>query len=165
LAQPPYALTPGAISLIFLTYTGGMFASPLAGQLAVLFGRRLVLMFGLGLMGLGALITLKTHLQVIIAGVLFVTLGFFIAHAIASTWVGQLSGRRRSYGSSLYLLSYYSGASISGIVAGICWHAGGWAAVIALVEVMAIFAVISAYTLGRQAHYNTDYASNTANSR
>lgn len=64
-----------------------------------------------------------------ILGVAGLTVGFFMAHSVASGWVGRLALQDRSHASSLYLLAYYLGASLLGTAGGWFWPWGGWGAV------------------------------------
>ncbi|EGD59217.1 MFS family transporter [Novosphingobium nitrogenifigens DSM 19370] len=148
LSAPPFRLGPTAISLIFLSYISGMFASPWAGQLADRFGRRRPLTGSLALMVTGSLITLSVSLPVVAIGILLVTIGFFGAHAVASGWVGRLAGDAKGHASSLYLLSYYMGSSFVGSAGGWFWQAHGWAGVVGLTSVLAALAVGLALSLG-----------------
>ena len=65
-------------------------------------------------MGTGILLTLLGALAAIVGGIVIFTIGFFGAHAIASAWVGTRAPTARAQASSLYLLAYYLGSSISG---------------------------------------------------
>jgi YNFM family putative membrane transporter len=129
LAAPPYSLGQAQIGLIFLTYLVGMVASSWAGALADRFGRPPILMLGalIALMGLG--LSLAQPLALVILGVAGLTIGFFMAHSVASGWVGRLALENRSHASSLYLLAYYLGASVLGSAGGWFWRLGGWSAV------------------------------------
>jgi len=129
LAQPPYRLDQGQIGLIFLIYLVGMVASSWAGALADRFGRAPILMLGavIALAGLAA--SLAQPLPLVILGVAGVTIGFFVAHSVASGWVARLAIANRSHASSLYLLAYYMGASMLGSAGGWFWRWGGWEAV------------------------------------
>ena len=62
-------------------------------------------------------------LALIVLGIVLITAGFFIAHSIASGWVGRMAAQNKGHASSLYLWSYYMGSSILGAGAG--WLAGG----------------------------------------
>ncbi len=126
LAAPPYRLGQAQIGLIFLIYLVGMVASSWAGSLADRFGRAPILMLGavIALAGLG--VGLAQPLGLVILGVTGVTIGFFIAHSVASGWVGRLASENRGHASSLYLLAYYMGASVLGSIGGLFWRWGGW---------------------------------------
>jgi YNFM family putative membrane transporter len=130
LLAPPYALSQSDLGLIFTAYTFGILSSSIAGTLSDRFGRRWVLPCGLVLAILGAALTLGEPLWMIIAGVIVLTFGFFMAHSAASSWVGRLARHSKGHASSLYLLGYYVGSSVAGSVGGWFWSAGAWTAVI-----------------------------------
>lgn len=138
LAGAPYHLRPTAVSLIFLAYISGIFASPLAGWLADRLGRRLPLVGMITLSLAGIVATLGQPLWAMLAGILMVTMGFFGAHAVASGWIGALAGREKSHGSALYLLSYYIGSSVMGWVGGWFWQHWGWPGVAGLTAAVAL---------------------------
>ena len=147
LALPPFRLNASLISLIFLTYVLGMFGSSAGGGLADRFGRRAPLLAGLLLMVSGVLMTLGDNLVLTIAGISLVTVGFFIAHAVASAWVGRLAGDAKSHAASLYLLFYYLGSSVTGVAAGWAWQAGGWGAVVATTAALGAIGVAIGQTI------------------
>ena len=74
LAAAPYHFSPTQISLVFLSYTLGIFSSGSSGALSQRLGRRGALATGLGLMGLGVLVTLGSSLAAIATGVGLVTI-------------------------------------------------------------------------------------------
>jgi YNFM family putative membrane transporter len=131
LAAPPYRLGQAQIGLIFLIYLIGMAASSWAGALADRFGRPLILMLGAVVALAGLSLSLAQSLALVILGVAGLTVGFFMAHSVASGWVGRLASENRSHASSLYLLAYYLGASLLGSAGGWFWRRGGWVAVAA----------------------------------
>jgi YNFM family putative membrane transporter len=130
LLAPPYALSQSDLGLIFTAYTFGILSSSIAGTLSDRFGRRWVLPCGLVLAIIGAALTLGGPLWMIIAGVIVLTFGFFMAHSAASSWVGRLASHSKGHASSLYLLGYYVGSSVAGSVGGWFWSSGAWTAVI-----------------------------------
>lgn len=126
LSIAPYDLNAAQVGLIFFVYLGGVAASSAAGALADRVGRGPVMASGaLTVLG-GLVLTLLTPLRLVIIGVTVVTIGFFTVHSIASGWVGRMAARDRAHASSLYLLSYYAGASILGSAGGWAWHSSGW---------------------------------------
>ncbi|HSB95295.1 MAG TPA: MFS transporter, partial [Spongiibacteraceae bacterium] len=130
LSAPPYDLNHAQIGLIFFAYLGGVAASSLAGALADHVGRGPVLLVGALIFLVGLLLTLMHTLPMIIAGIVVVTIGFFVVHSIASGWVGKLATRDKGHASSLYLLAYYAGASLLGSAGGWVWRTGGWDAIV-----------------------------------
>jgi YNFM family putative membrane transporter len=151
LAQPPYALTPGQIGLVFLCYLVGMVASSWAGGLADRYGRAPVLVAGalIGLAGLA--LTLAQPLAAVIGGVAALTAGFFVAHSVASGWVGRLATGARSHASALYLLAYYAGGSVLGSAGGLVWRSFGWPGVTAACAAAMLAVLALGLALGRSA--------------
>ncbi len=86
---------------------------------------------GVLIMGAGVALTLLPALPGIIAGVVGVTVGFFVVHAVASGWVGRMARGAKGHAASLYLLAYYLGSSCLGSAGGLFWTHGGWPAVVA----------------------------------
>jgi YNFM family putative membrane transporter len=129
LSDAPYGLSQSQIGVIFVVYLFGSVTSSIAGALSDKIGRGPVLVAGLLLAALGVGLTVSDSLSVIIGGIVILTSGFFVAHSIASGWVGRLAETAKGHASSLYLLAYYLGSSIMGSVGGWFWDQGGWNAV------------------------------------
>ncbi len=151
LAAAPYGLSQTQIGLIFCVYLFGMVASPAAGALADRWGRGPVLVGGVGLMSAGVVLTLAQPLLAAIAGIAVLTFGFFVAHAVASGWVGQLALQSKGHASSLYLLAYYLGSSVLGSAGGWFWEHGRWPALVAFALVLLGGALALALRLRRLA--------------
>ncbi|MEU6130574.1 MFS transporter [Saccharopolyspora sp. NPDC047091] len=127
LVEPPLSVPPALAALAFLAYAAGTVTSAVAGGLADRWGRRPVLLTGLGTALLGLLLMLAGNLVVILAGLVVFTGGFFAAHSVASGWVGVLaSPSARGQASAMYQLAYYGGSSVGGVVGGIAYAAWGW---------------------------------------
>jgi YNFM family putative membrane transporter len=129
LSDAPYGLSQSQIGVIFVVYLFGSVTSSIAGALSDKIGRGPVLLAGVMLAALGVGLTVADSLSVIIGGIVILTSGFFVAHSIASGWVGRLAETAKGHASSLYLLAYYLGSSIMGSVGGWFWDQGGWNAV------------------------------------
>jgi hypothetical protein len=69
--------------------------------------------------------TLLHALAGMAAGVVLLTIGFFVAHSVASGWVGRMAAQAKGHAASLYLLAYYAGSSVMGSVGGWAWTHGG----------------------------------------
>ena len=98
---------------MFLLYLAGTVTSTMAGRLADRRGRALVLGGALPITVIGLLVTVPHALVAIVVGTGVFTGGFFAAHTVASGWVGAVAHRDRAEASSLYLFSYYLGASVA----------------------------------------------------
>ncbi len=146
----PYHLSQTQVGLIFLVYAFGVWSSSTAGRLAERYGRRRLLLVGLAVILAGIVLTLPASLACIIAGVALVTTGFFIAHAVASGWVGRLAGTAKSQSAALYLLFYYAGSSLAGAVGGWFWRHGAWPAVAGFTAALVLAGVALALRIPRE---------------
>jgi YNFM family putative membrane transporter len=136
LTGTPYKLSDTEISLIFLVYLFGIVSSGVAGALSDRHGRGHVLIAGIAIAGIGVGLTLLQPVTAIICGVALLTVGFFIGHSTASSWVAKAALGAKGHASSLYLLAYYLGSSIMGSIGGWFWSAGQWPAVAAFVIIL-----------------------------
>lgn len=146
LSKAPYYLSQTQISFLFLTFGLGMVSSPIAGRLADRFGRKPLLVMAFIIMASGILLTLSASIVGVLAGIAMVTTGFFIGHATASASVGALANSSKSHATSLYLLFYYTGASITGTFSGWFWQHAGWSGITALTGSIALTGLMIAST-------------------
>ncbi|RQR51973.1 MFS transporter [Burkholderia sp. Bp9002] len=149
LTAAPFNLSPTACGLIFGAYLFGMVASSSAGALADRLGRAPILVSGILVFAAGLMLTLSHSLVAIIVGIVLVTIGFFVAHAVASGWVGHLAGSAKGHAASLYLLAYYLGSSVLGSVGGAFWQRGAWAGVAAYVAALLALGLLAAGRMTR----------------
>lgn len=147
LTAAPYHFSQGQISAIFVVFLLGVVASAIAGSLADRLGRGPVLIAGILIMAAGTALTLLGSLAGIFAGIVGVTAGFFVAHAVASGWVGRMAQGAKGHAASLYLLAYYLGSSLMGSAGGWFWSAGGWPGVAGFNAVMLAAALAVALRL------------------
>jgi MFS transporter, YNFM family, putative membrane transport protein len=153
LIAPPFSLPPALVGLVFLGYLAGSYASTAAGRLGDRVGRRRVLWAAVLVALAGAWITVPDALPAALAGLLLVTVGFFGAHSLASSWVGRrsssLPGGAPAVASSLYLLAYYAGSSIGGSVGGLAYDGAGWLGLVGYVSALLLGAGSLALALRR----------------
>lgn len=149
LLEPPYALSQAVIGLIFSVYLAGMVSSPVTGELASRFGRRRVLWVATAVGLTGIVMTLADNLPLILAGIVVTTVGFFGAHAVASSWVGRRALRDRAQASAIYLGLYYLGSSVLGTAGGWFFAHSGWNGVVLFVGGLYGLALTIALRLSR----------------
>ncbi|MGK9148084.1 MFS transporter [Plantibacter flavus] len=133
LAAPPYLLAPGIISLLFVAYLAGTWSSSQAGKLIGRLGRVRTVLLGASMMVVGVAVTVAEVLPLILVGLVIATAGFFIVHAVASSWAPELARTGRNQASALYNLSYYAGSSLMGWATGFVFIAWGWTGLAAVV--------------------------------
>ncbi|MEE7560717.1 MFS transporter, partial [Xanthomonas sp. Kuri4-2] len=151
LGGPEFGLSQSQIGLIFSAYVFGIVSSSVAGAASDRFGRGPVVSAGIGVALLGVALTLAHRLPLVVGGIVLLTIGFFVAHSAASAWVGRLGGANRSHAASLYLLAYYTGASVIGSVSGGFWQHGGWGALAGFCLALLAAALAAAHVLRRGA--------------
>ena len=117
LEGPGFGLPVIAASLIFAAYGAGTVSSRLVGRGVPRFGRRPVLITGLLTMITGTLLTLSAWLPGVITGLVILTAGAFVVHAVASAWVGHHAHVGRAQATALYNVSLYTGSAVIGWVA------------------------------------------------
>ncbi|MCJ2089340.1 MFS transporter [Methylobacterium sp. E-005] len=149
LLDPPFSLSQTVIGLIFSVYLAGMVSSPVAGELASRYGRRRVLWLATALGLAGILMTLSDRILLIVLGIVVMTVGFFGAHSVASSWVGRRARRDRAQASSIYLGLYYLGSSVLGTAGGWFFAHWGWTGVVLFVGGLYGLALAVALRLSR----------------
>lgn len=155
LMAPPYDLSQTQVSVLFTVYIFGIVASSMAGAMADRLGRKPVLVTGIVVAGLGVLATLLHALAGMALGVVLLTVGFFIAHSVASGWVGRMASQAKGHAASLYLLAYYAGSSVMGSMGGWAWAHGGWPAVAGFTGALLAAALVLAWNVERAAQGKT----------
>ena len=149
LAAPPFGLGQSAIGAIFAVYLVGSAASAIMGRLADRYGRRNILWLSELIFLAGVLITLAGDLVTIIAGITVLTFGFFGAHSVASSWVGERAIRDRSHATALYLCAYYLGSSVLGSLGGVVYGTAGWSGTVTAVTAVLAVALLVAIVVLR----------------
>ncbi|HEY2198105.1 MAG TPA: MFS transporter, partial [Mycobacterium sp.] len=141
LTRAPFRLAPSVVSLMFLAYLAGTWASSRAGAEAARFGRKRVLLVAVLIMMAGVAMTLSDNVFAVLIGLVVATAGFFGAHSTAAGWTGQAAPVGKAQASSLYNLFYYAGSSAIGWLGGVAFDARGWTAVAVTILVFAGIAV------------------------
>jgi YNFM family putative membrane transporter len=147
LLAPPYNLSQTAVGALFSVYLLGMVGSTLAGHLAERLGRRKMMWFSILMILIGAEITRAAPLWLIVLGIAVLTIGFFAAHSIASTWVTRRARIAKAQAASLYLFFYYVGSSVVGTLGGLVWAGHGWSGLVWLVTGLQIAGLLVALRL------------------
>lgn len=131
LEADPWNLSASWLGMLFLTYLTGTVGSSLSGKLGRRFGQPQCMVAGSLLLMVGTLVTLSPWLPVIILGFFINAFGFFFAHSTASAWVSRNATHAKASASSLYLVFYYTGASVGGHYLNLFWQWQQWQGVVA----------------------------------
>lgn len=142
LLAPPYLLSQAVVGLLSVVYLTGSYSSPKAGALTARYGRGPVLSIAILLMLTGLGMTALSPLFAIFGGMMLFTAGFFAAHSVASSWIGQRARRAKGQASSMYLFSYYLGSSLAGTLGGFFWHSFGWMGITAFLSALLLLALV-----------------------
>jgi YNFM family putative membrane transporter len=132
LSGPPYNFASDTLGLLFLTYLAGTFSSALIGVLSRRRGVLSSARVGLAVAAAGTCLTLSSSVILIITGLLVMCFGFFAAHSSATSWVSAVSDQDKAAASGLYVLFYYTGGSLAGVVLSPIWDRWGWPGVSAV---------------------------------
>jgi YNFM family putative membrane transporter len=130
LSAPPFELSTGLVSGVFLVYGVGVVVSPLAGRLSTRVAPVRLVAIGLAVEAVGLLATLHASLVTIIAGLLLVVAGTFTAQAVVPAFVNQQARGAKGGASALYLAFYYLGGTLGSLLPGLAWERWGWPGVL-----------------------------------
>jgi len=134
LAAPPFKLSPAQLSTIFMVYLVGLIITPLGGVWISRVGSRAALIGSVMAGIVGILLTLVPHLPVILLGLVLCSSGVFVCQSASTSYIqreAQSGGRASAAG--LYVMFYYIGGSVAGVLPGVLWHYGQWKACVALI--------------------------------
>ncbi len=142
LAAPPFRLSPAQLSMIFMVYLVGLVVTPLGGLCIARVGSRATLVASVAAGILGVLLTLIPNLLVILFGLVLCSSGVFICQSASFSYIRReaRSGGRAS-AAGLYVMFYYVGGSVAGILPGMLWRYGQWKACVALIVLVQLATV------------------------
>ena len=160
LGDEPFLLSIEAISYMYFAYALGVVGSPLAGWLSARFGLDRVRNIGIFVLAIGAMITFSQSLIMIIIGLCILCLGFFTAHSLTATSVGEQATHHKGSASSLYLVAYYIGVTLGSSAVSPLWQMAGWGGVVILSAILPVgyllfVKIMSKWVQHRKASTNT----------
>ena len=135
LAAPPIGLNRMQLGYVYFVFLPSILTTPQAGLAVARLGTRGGLWSGLALAGLGLPMLLAGSLWVVLAGLVLVGVGTFLAQAIATGFVGRAARGDRGSASGIYLASYFAGGLAGAAVLGQVFERFGWAACVACIAV------------------------------
>lgn len=150
LVDEPFGLSAGVVGSVFAIYLVGTCSSSVTGPVVDRFGRRGALYVAITTVAAGLLLSLVDRLAVVLAGLVLITGGFFLGHAVASGSVSRAACRGRAQASALYQVAYYVGASVGGTAGAAVFHRADWDGLVAFsLAALAVTAGITLYATAR----------------
>lgn len=148
LTAAPFFLSPALVAFAYVSYLAGVIVSPLAGRLSARFARRTLIAVGLLIAMLGIALTLIPFAPLVVASLFVLCAGMFTAQAVAPALVNRLAREAKGGAGALYLVSYYVGGTLGGVIPGLAWQRAGWLGVVALCIAALAVALIANWRLG-----------------
>lgn len=133
LANTPYLLKSDSLANLFSLYLIGMAITPLSGRLYTRFGAKNTLTSASLLGVFGTLLCAFTPLWIIIAGLVVISTGVFIAQATIIAHLATLVNQGRSAANGLYYLGYYLGGGMGAWLGAWAWAHFGFVGVLGCV--------------------------------
>ncbi|WOT06972.1 MFS transporter [Shewanella youngdeokensis] len=118
------------VTLIFLCYFSGTYASYRSAKWVSEQGTKKVFSVAVLALMLGTLMTLIGSVIGIYIGFIISSFGFFLIHSSCNSWVAFLAKQHRAKATALYLCIYYLGAAVGGPYLLPFWQHWGWHGVV-----------------------------------
>ncbi|WP_051940582.1 MFS transporter [Stenoxybacter acetivorans] len=147
LAAPPYDLSSAGLANIFTVYLIGMVITPVAGRLISRFGAVRTALLAVALSVFGVLLTLDSHLWLVILALVMMSTGVFITQASTLNYIAHHVTEGRSLASGLYYMAYYGGGTVGAFLCGHAFEIGGWPAAVNTLIIAQVAAMIIAGVL------------------
>ncbi|MEF3274053.1 MAG: MFS transporter [Chloroflexus sp.] len=157
LTAPPFQLPPAIVALAYTSYLAGVIVSPWAGALSVRYSAYRLIAIGLMIAMVGIGLTLVPSLPSITLGLWTLCTGMFIAQGITPALVNRLAAHAKGAASALYLVAYYLGGTLGGVIPGLGWQIAGWPGV----TVICLSALILAWLANRRLEHNKSIDENS----
>lgn len=141
-------LSAMALGTVYLIFLPSLATTPFAGRVALLLGPGRGIAATLMLAVLGLLLCVPVNLSSVLAGLAIVSIGTFLAQAIATGHVGRIAGRDRAAASGIYLSSYYAGGAVGSYVTGLVFDGKGWTASVFLLCAVLVAGGVAGIGLG-----------------
>ncbi|GAC1486840.1 MAG: MFS transporter [Acetobacteraceae bacterium] len=128
LVRAPLSLGMMQVGLAYVVFLPSIITTPLAGVLVRRTGVRTGAWAALGTALIGLPLLLLPSLAAVLAGMVLVAVGTFMAQAIATGFVGRAASGDRGSASGIYLASYFGGGLVGSLVLGQVFERAGWTA-------------------------------------
>ncbi len=128
LAGPPLGLGMMQLGFVYLVFFPAILTTPLAGPAASRWGTQRTILAALGVALAGLPLLVAARLNLVLTGMVLVSVGTFFAQAIATGYVSRTAATNRAAASGIYLASYFTGGLVGSVVLGQLYDRLGWPA-------------------------------------
>jgi MFS transporter, YNFM family, putative membrane transport protein len=147
LVREPLALGRMELGFVYFVFLPSIVTTPMAGRAVALVGTRPTLWGSLAIAGAGLPLLLVPSLAAVLAGMVLVGVGTFLAQAATTGFVGQAANGDRGAASGVYLASYFVGGLVGTAVLGQVFDRFGWAACVVGIGGALVAAALLAFRL------------------
>lgn len=140
LVRAPFSLGMMSLGLVYFVFLPSIVTTPTAGRLVARLGVRATLVGALSLAGTGLPLLLLPSLAAVIAGLMLVGIGTFLAQAAATGFVGRVATIDPGSASGIYLACYFLGGLVGSAVLGQLFVRFGWTACVGGIGVSLLIA-------------------------
>src|SRR6478736_5369916 len=109
LVRQPFALGMMGLGFVYFVFLPSVVSTPFAGRVALLCGTRATCAGALAFAAAGLPLMLLPSLEVVLAGMVLLSVGTFFAQAVATGFVGRAARADRASASGTYLACYFLG--------------------------------------------------------
>jgi MFS transporter, YNFM family, putative membrane transport protein len=152
LVREPLSLGRMALGFAYFVFLPSIVTTPFAGAAVQRFGTRPTCWGALALAGLGLPLLLLPNLAAVIAGMVLVGVGTFLAQAAATGFVARAATTDRGSASGIYLACYFSGGLVGSAVLGQLFDRAGWPACVAGIAIALAAAALLGLRLKSSPH-------------
>jgi MFS transporter, YNFM family, putative membrane transport protein len=131
LVQEPLMLSRMQLGFVYFVFLPSIITTLLAGAAVRRFGTRPSMWASLALAAAGLPMLLSSTLVVVLAGMVLVAIGTFLAQAIATGFLGKATTHGRGAASGMYLACYFLGGLAGTAMLGQIFDRFGWPACVA----------------------------------
>jgi predicted MFS family arabinose efflux permease len=133
LVREPYALGMQSLGLVYFVFAPSIVTTPLAGRAVARFGARPTLWASLAVAILALPPMLLGDIAAMMAGLVMMGVGTFLAQATATGFVSRTATTDRGSASGLYLASYFLGGLAGAFCCGQAYAMLGWPGAVAAI--------------------------------
>jgi predicted MFS family arabinose efflux permease len=109
LVREPLSLGRMELGFVYFVFLPSIATTVLAGRMARALGTRATMWGALALAGIGLQLLLSANLSLVLAGMILVAIGTFMAQALATGFIGQAATSDHGSASGIYLACYFLG--------------------------------------------------------